>query len=102
MSHTALRNPLGELVTDTQSVSNVDTDGSGQFTVTFGGIRRILGEDPSNVSAHSPDGFVINVASVTGNQVTFELYRGGGADTELAAFTGGTDVTDINATAVGE
>lgn len=94
------RNRFRSRDTATEAVAGIDTDGSGQFTHTFGGLRSISG--PEAVDASAAGGYVINCVSVSGNQATFEVRNGGGADTELALVTGGSGVTDVHLRAEGE
>lgn len=96
----ATRNTFTELSRDTVAASAVDTDGSGDTTITFDGLRSIEGAYSVNVDAAG--GYVANVQSVSGNEVTVRVYQGGGAGSELAAVTGGTGVTDLYAEAVGQ
>jgi hypothetical protein len=93
------RNPHSDYHDAREVVTGVDTDGSGQFTLVFGDLRRIPG--PEYVDAQAAGGYVVNCVSVTDNQATFEVFQGGGADSELAAVTGSNGVTDVHATAVG-
>jgi len=71
-------------------VQDVDTDNNGQFTVELGEL-----DDVVAASASATGGYVANVSDVTGNEVSFALYQGGGADSELSLVTGGADVTDV-------
>lgn len=96
----ATRNVHTEKSRDETSVDNVDTDGNGDVTVTFDGLRRIHSTADVNISAEG--GYVANPQSVNGNQVTVRIFQGGGADTELAAVTNGADVTNIAGNALGE
>ena len=93
------RNPLLDQRTGTETVTDIDTDASGDVTVTVSELRQI--DDPADVSAQAAGGYVANVQSVSGNEVTFRIYQGGGADTELAPITGSSGVTDLWVRAVG-
>ena len=96
----ATRNTFTELNRDTVVDSGVDTDASGDTTVTFDGLREI--DSPTDVEVQALGGYVANVQSVSGNKATVRIYQGGGADTELAAITGTNGVTDLHAEAVGK
>jgi len=93
------RNPLLDQRTGTETVTDIDTDASGDVIVTVSELREI--EEPNDVSAQAAGGYVANVQSVSGNEVTFRIFQGGGADTELAPITGGSAVTDLWVHAVG-
>lgn len=81
----------------TLSQDNVDTDGSGDFTLTFTDLREIPSID--DVSVQAEGGYVANPQSVSGNTVTVRLYESAGSAAALAANTSGTDVTNVNARA---
>ena len=91
------RNTRTEPDTQTRSVSNIDTDGSGQFTIQFGELNEV-----THAAASAEGGYVINQVSVSGNTVTFEVRETAGANGEMALNTGSTDLTNVNATAFGE
>lgn len=86
---------------DSTTVTGVDTDGSGQFTVSFTALRTISG--PEDVDASTTGGYVVNCVSVSGNTATFEVRQGHGgtAASELPLVTGGAGVTDVHASATG-
>jgi hypothetical protein len=94
------RNVFTEESRDTVSAMGVDTDGNGDTTLTFDGLRQIGG--PPDVNVQAAGGYVANVQSVSGTQVTVRIHQGGGAATELAAVTGTNGVTDLWAEAVGQ
>lgn len=91
-------NQFTETRSDTEEITGVDTDGNGQFTVSFTSIRRL--NSPSDVDAHASGGYVANCVSVSGNEATFELRASAGtAGNELPLVTNGTGVTDVHAKA---
>ena len=93
------RNPLLTRREGTETVTGIDTDGSGDVTVTVSELRQI--DEPNDVSAKAAGGYVANVQSVNGNEVTFRIFQGGGADSELTAVTGDSGVTDLWVHALG-
>lgn len=93
------RNPMVDERSATETVTGIDTDASGDVTVTVSELRQI--ESPNNVQAQAAGGYVANVQSVDGNDVTFRIYQGGGAASELSAVTGTTGVTDLWVHALG-
>jgi len=93
------RNPLLTQKTGTETVTGIDTDGSGDVVVTMSELRQI--DEPNDVQAQAAGGYVANVQSVSGNEVTLRIFQGGGADTELSAITGGSGVTDLWVHALG-
>jgi len=92
-------NPFTDEVRDTQSLSGVNTDGSGDVTVTFDTLRQI--DDAASVSVQADGGYVANVQSVTGNEATVRLFESAGSAAALSAVTGGSGVTDLYAEATG-
>jgi hypothetical protein len=94
------RNPLVDVRHASESVSDVDTDGSGDTEVVVGGLRQI--EDAADVSAQATGGYTTNVQSVTGNSVTVRIFESAGSAASLSPVTGGSDVTDVNVSAVGQ
>jgi hypothetical protein len=96
----SVQNPFTETHSDSRTISGVDTDGNGQFQVTFGQLRQI--ETAADVDAHASGGYVANAVSVSGNTVTFELRASAGTDgNELPLHTNGAGVTDVHARAEG-
>lgn len=93
-------NPHTETTTASTMASAVDTDASGDTTITVGALRHIA--HPADVVASSPDGYVASVQSVSGNEVTVRIYQGGGADATLNPVTGTADVTDVHVRAEGQ
>lgn len=93
-------NPHVALSRDTTTAVDVDTDASGDVTVTFGGLASIA--SVADVSVSATGGYTANVQSVSGNTATVRVFQGGGADTPLAAVASGTDVTTLEASALGE
>lgn len=94
------RNPLVDVRHASESVPNVDTDGSGDVQITVGGLRQI--ESAADVSAQAAGGYTANVQSVSGNSATVRIFQGGGSGTPHSAVTSGTDVTDVYVSAVGQ
>lgn len=82
------------------AATNVDTDGSGDFSITFGDLRNI--DSKGDVFAQAEGGYVVNVQSVSGNTVTFRVFESAGNAAALSATTSGTDVTAVNAKAFGQ
>lgn len=96
----AITNAYTETRRGNESVAGVDTDGSGQFQLTFGELRNI--ESPADVDAHAVGGYVVNCVSVNGNTATFEVRASAGtAGNELPLVTSTTGVTDVEAHAFG-
>lgn len=81
------------------TASAVDTDASGDTTVTVGELRHI--DSAADVEASATGGYVANVQSVSGNEVTVRIFQSAGAAAEMAAVTGTADVTDLHVSAVG-
>lgn len=94
------RNAYADARHASASVSNVDTDGSGDTEIVVGGLRQI--EDAADVTANATGGYVANVQSVTGNSVTVRIFESAGSAAALSAVTNGTDVTDVTVEAVGQ
>lgn len=93
------RNRFVELRQESTTVTGVDTDGSGDVTVTVGGHRQI--EHPGDVDVQAAGGYTANVQSVSGNQVTVRIFQSAGSAAAHAPVTSGTDVTDVHVGAVG-
>lgn len=81
------------------TVTGVDTDGSGDVTVTLSDLRHI--EDPADVQAQATGGFTANVQSVSGNSVTVRIFESAGSAAAHAPVTSGSGVTDLHVSAVG-
>ena len=85
----------------TLTASEVDTDASGDITITFPHLRQII-EDSVDIKLEA--GYVANVVSVSGNTATVRIYQGDydqSADAPLAAVASGTDIAILHASAVG-
>lgn len=96
-------NPHAHKLEDTASATGVNTDASGDVTLTFNGLRKI--DSQEDVSVEASGGYVCNVQSVSGNSATvriFEAPQGGTSSTSLVAVTSGTSVTDIHGRAFGQ
>lgn len=93
------RNPFLTRREGTETVTDIDTDASGDVTVTVDELRQI--EEPNDATAQAAGGYVANVQSVDGNEVTFRIFQGGGSASELSAVADGTDVTDLWVRALG-
>lgn len=86
---------------ESEIVTGVDTDGSGQAVITVTGLRQI--ESPADVTAQAAGGYLVNVLSVSGNDVTVEVRASAGtAGNELPLVTGTADVTDVHINAFGQ
>jgi hypothetical protein len=94
------RNPLVQAKSASTTVTGVDTDGSGDVVVTVGGLRQI--ESSADVDAQAADGYVANVQSVDGNDVTVRIFESAGSAAALSAVTGGSGVTDLYVQAEGQ
>jgi hypothetical protein len=81
------------------TVSGIDTDGSGDVTITVGSLRQI--EHPGDVDVQAYGGYTANVRSVSGNQVTVRIFQSAGSAAEHAPVASGTDVTNVHVGAVG-
>lgn len=84
------------------AATSVDTDASGDFTLTFDDLRVI--ESKADVTVHAEGGFQVSPRSVSGNTVTFRVFQydyDAAADGAAIAHTSATDVTAVNATAKG-
>lgn len=81
------------------TVTGVDTDGSGDVTVTVGDLRQI--EHPGDVDVQAAGGYTANVQSVSDNQVTVRIFQSAGSAAAHAPVTSTTDVTDVHVGAVG-
>lgn len=94
--------PRGDRLTHaTESATNVDTDGSGQTSITVNDLKSI--PDDTYATAEAGGGYVVNVDSVSGNSVTVTIYSSGGTSgAELAAETNVTDLTDVTVSAFGK
>lgn len=77
----------------------VDTDAVGDVQIEVPELRTI--ENAAEVSASSPDGYVVNVQSVSGNKVTVRVYEEAGAAGTLTPVSGTADVTDVHVHAQG-
>jgi len=95
-----VRNPTTELNRDSVTVSGVDTDASGNVVITIDGIRDV--ESAADAYAYADGGFVANVQSVDGADVTVRLFEGDGTAGPLVAVTDGTGVTDVSVAAEGQ
>ena len=73
--------------------SDIDTDSSGDVTLTIPYVKKIV--EPS-VKATAEGGYVANVQSVSGNQVTIRIYQSAGSAGALAAVTSASDVTILH------
>lgn len=93
------RNTFVEERSARETVAGIDTNADGDVTVTVSELRQI--ESANDVQAQALGGYVANVQSVSGNEVTFRIYQGGGAGAELSAVTGTAGVTDLWVRAVG-
>ena len=85
----------------TLPAADVDTDSSGDITITFGHLRHIV-EDSVKVSLEG--GYVANVISVSGNTATVRIYQGDydqSSDAALAAVASGSDIAILHAEALG-
>ena len=84
----------------TLSSSDVDTDASGDITVTIGDAKRIYA-----AIMQIEGGYVANLTGVSGNQATFRVFKekndGGGA-TALVAHTSANNIADATVIAFGE
>lgn len=96
----SLRNDHLGYRTEEENADAVDTDGNGQVTVSVRGLRRIESVNDVEVRTEA-SGYIANVDSVDGNEVTFTIYQGGGAATELASVDGAADVCDVTVVAKG-
>jgi hypothetical protein len=93
-------NHYTDLTVGTAEATNVDTDASGQTTVTVSELKAI--EDPTDVRAYASGGYLVNVMSVSDQDVTVEVRASAGTSgTELPLVTSGTDVTDVYVVAEG-
>lgn len=95
-------NSFTETLTASTTASSVDTDGSGDTTVTVGELRTI--ESAADVEAQASGGYVAEVQSVNGNDVTVRVLEGnyGAASTgPLTAVASTADVCDISVKAEG-
>lgn len=81
------------------SSTSVDTDGSGDVTVTVGELRHI--DHVADVDVSVSGGYVGSVQSVSGNDVTVRIFESAGSNAEMAAVTSGSDVTDVYVRAKG-
>lgn len=92
-------NPYTDTVHASTTSTGVETDGNGDVTVTVSDLRTI--ESAADVTASATGGYVANVQSVSGNQVTVRIFEDAGAAGALAPVTGTAGVTDVHVTAVG-
>lgn len=93
------RNATTETRRDSATITGVDTDASGDVTVSLGALRHI--ESPGDANAQASGGYVANVQSVSGNEVTVRIFQSAGSEAELVAVTGGSGVTDLHVEAEG-
>jgi len=93
-------NHYTDLTVGTAEATDVDTDASGQTTVTVSELKLI--EDPTDVRAYASGGYLVNVMSVSDQDVTVEVRASEGTSgNELPLVTDGTDVTDVYVVAEG-
>jgi len=92
-------NPHVEKLTASTTEVDVDTDGSGDVVVSVTELRNI--ESPADASASASGGYVANVQSVDGHDVTVRVFESAGSAAELSAVTGTTDLTDVHVKAEG-
>lgn len=90
---------VGSSLSDSRTVTGVDTDGSGQVQITMGSLRQI--EHVADVDASATGGYVANPVSVSGNTVTLEIYESAGSNAEMAVVASTNGVTDIHIRAEG-
>lgn len=93
------RNATTETRHASTTVGSIDTDGSGDVVVSIDGLRHI--ESPADADAQAAGGYVANVQSVDGNDVTVRIFQSAGSEAEMAALTGGSGVTDLHVEAEG-
>lgn len=70
-------------------ITGQDTDGSGDITYTFSSLKRI--ESKADVEVQAESGYVANVTSISGNQVTFRVFESAGSNAAMSAATGASD-----------
>lgn len=93
-------NHYTELQTGTAEATSVDTDGNGQTTVSVSELKLI--EDPTDVRAYASGGYLVNVVSVSDQDVTVEILASGGTSgNALTPVANETDVTDVYVVAEG-
>jgi len=92
-------NPHVEAENASAVVTGVDTDASGDVVVTVSELRNI--ESPADATAQASGGYVANVQSVSGNDVTVRVFEDAGAAGEMSAVTGTAGVTDVHVRATG-
>jgi len=95
----SVRNTHTDRVSGEETVTGVDTDASGQVVIAVAELRHI--ESTADAHAEAAGGYLANVDGVSGNDVTVTLYQASGTDTELAAVTGSSGVTDVTVSAEG-
>lgn len=86
----------------THTESSVDTDGSGDVTVTISDLREI--ENPEDVTVTATGGYTADVQSVSGKDVTIRVFHGdydATADGALIAATNLSGGPDLQITALG-
>ena len=98
------RNLHARLIEDVVELAaaDVDTDASGNITITFPNIRQIFSEATVYVSIEG--GYVAQVISISGNTATVRIYQGDydqSADAPLTAVASGTDLGILHARALG-
>lgn len=98
-----VRNLHGKLleVEDTieKAAADVDTDGNGDITITFTGLRKI--RDEASVMVSLEGGYVGGVQSISENQAVVRIYRSAGSAAALAAVANGSDLCILHARAIG-
>jgi|APHM01.1.fsa_nt_gi hypothetical protein len=95
--------PVANIFTEeTRAVAvaqNVDTDASGDTTVTFDSLREI--DSGPSVHVQATGGYVANVQSVDGNTVTVRIFESAGSAAALSPVADNSDVTTLYAEATG-
>ena len=107
----AITNPFTEKTLVSQTVTAVDTDGSGDVDgydyegdslsqeIVVEELRHI--ESPADVSVQASGGYVANCIGVSGNTITVRLFESAGSNASMSAVASGTDVTDLHIQAKG-
>lgn len=79
--------------------ANVDTDGSGYFSVQFDDLRSI--ESKALTHAQAEGGYVVVCSGVNGNTATFGVFQSQTSNGALSAVNA-SNVTNVNAFAWGK